>query len=293
MKRLFYSIILLLIISSIPLAAGDPPILFTKQINNVDNLYLITSDGKLQKITDHSRKDSSPMASPDGKYIAFTSERVGWWKIWLMNVENNSFKQLTTSRSAEYAPCWSPNGKQIVFVTSRDGNAELYTMSATGQNLRNITQNPANDNLPSWGADNRIYYSTKIEGFFQIAAINPDGSDRQIITEGKTHKYMPQLSPNQKRLLFYSDAGNNSDVYIMNINGSGIQRLTDHPLLDIRPRWSPDGQKIVFERGNKQDNQHIFIMNADGSAKRQLTTADYNYAPSFVSDCRFLCKPGN
>ncbi len=75
--------------------ATDAPIVFTKQTNNVDDIYLISSVGGLRQVTDNRRKDSSPRISPDGKHMVFTSERVGWWKIWLMDLQQNSCQQLT------------------------------------------------------------------------------------------------------------------------------------------------------------------------------------------------------
>ena len=68
----------------------------------------------------------------------------------------------------------------------------------------------------------------------------------------------------------------------MNIDGTEKKRLTNNPLMDIRPRWSSDDKKIVFERGNKKDDQHIFMMDANGENVKQLTFKNYNCAASFV-----------
>ena len=279
-----------LIVTTAYLNAQDYSILFTKQINNVDNIYMITAEGKIKQITNHPRKDSSPMVSPDGKHIVFTSERVGWWKIWLMDIQKNTHKQLTDANSAEYAPFWSPTGADIVFVSSRDENAELYIMAMDGAKLRNITKNPGTDSMPFWSGDGKIYYSSEIDGIFQIVRINPDGSNKEVLSKGEGNKYMPQLSPDNKKILFYGDKDGNPEIYTMKIDGADLQRLTDDPLMDIRARWSPDGKKIVFENGDKRQNQHIYIMDADGSNKQQLTFKNYNYAPSFVTDCSLLCN---
>lgn len=65
----------------------------------------------------------------------------------------------------------------------------------------------------------------------------------------------------------------NTEIYVMNADGSGIRRLTNHPLLDDWPAWSPDGAKIVFSRGPDQYRPEIHVMNADGSGTTRITTS--------------------
>ena len=272
--------------------AMDAPIVFTRQTKNVDDIYLISPGGGLRQITDDRRKDSSPRISPDGKHMVFTSERVGWWKIWLMDLQRNSFQQLTDSASAEYAPCWSPDGSRIAFVSSRDGNSEIYVMERDGAEVRNVTRRAGDDTMPHWHRDGKIYFSAKVDGIYQAAVIDAEGSNRKVLTTGDVNIFMPQPSPSGDRLLYYSDQGGNLDIYTAAMDGSDSRRLTEHPLLDIRPRWSPDGAAIVFERGDKKRSQHIYWMRADGSDVRQLTDSGYNYAPAFVENCQLLCGDG-
>lgn len=274
-------LLILLIISSHTISAQSYEILFTKQVNNNDNIYSIDQDGKLKQITNHPRKDSSPLTSPDGMQMVFTSERVGWWKIWAMDLESNNFKQLTKSSTAEYSPAWSPDGKEIVFVSGRGGGSEIFKMTADGENIKQISEG-GNSTMPSWASDNRIYYSGQVSGTYQVFSMNPSGGDKKQITNTSGDKLMPQLSPDQKQILYYGNQDDNMEVYVMDLASNQSQRLTNDPLMDIRPRWSPDGSLIVFERGNKRNNQQIYLMNADGSNQRQLTKSGYNYAPSFA-----------
>lgn len=282
MKAFYRTTFILLLSISMNGYAQTYEILFTKQINNSDNLFLIDTQGKIKPITNHPRKDSSPMISPDGNYIVFTSERVGWWKIWLMDIKKNSFTQLTNESAAEYNPSWSPDGKLITFVSGRGGNSDLYVMKKNGKDLKKITKGKRTNTMSSWGNDGFIYYSTKINGVYQIAKILPDGSNNQIITRDKGDKYAPQLSNNQKQILYYGEKDNNLDIYILNLENNTTKRLTSHPLMDIRPKWSSDDKKIVFERGNKKNNQHIYIMDSDGKNIKKITSKNYNYTPSFV-----------
>ncbi|MEO9483778.1 MAG: DUF5050 domain-containing protein [Ekhidna sp.] len=258
-------------------------IIYTRQINNNDDLVIMDAEGNSKVIANHLRKDSSPMISPDGETLVFTSERVGWWKIWTMNLATNEFKQLTHKSSADYSPTWSPNGSRIVFTSSRDGNQEIYSMNKNGDDKINITKSPSADLMPFWAHDGYIYYSTSIDGIYQIARIKPDGSKKEILTGSQDNKLMPQLSTDGSRILYYGDRDGNMEIYILALKSNEVLRLTNHPLMDIRPRWSPDNTEIVFERGNKGNNHHIYLMDAAGNNVKQLTNKYYNYSPSFLS----------
>ncbi|MEO9967904.1 MAG: DUF5050 domain-containing protein [Reichenbachiella sp.] len=275
------TLILFFILLPLNSLAQEFEILYTSQVNNNDNIYLINHLGRIKQITTHPRKDSSPMISPNGKQMVFTSERVGWWKIWILDLENNDYRQLTNSGSAEYSPSWSLDGSRIVFVSGRNGGAEIYTMNPDGQDIKQLTSNKKNT-MPSWGSDNRIYYSSQVSGVYQIWHMNPDGSDQQQLTSDKGDKLMAQLAPDQKSILYYGNRDGNMEIYTMEVSSENVNRLTDDGLMDIRPRWSPDGKRIVFERGNKRSNQQIYIMDADGSNQLQLTKTGYNYSPSFM-----------
>ena len=78
-------------------------------------------------------------------------------------------------------------------------------------------------------------------------------------------------------ILFFSSRTGNHEIYTMNDDGSRIQQLTDNPLLDRVPRWSPDGKKIVFERDLARENGKIFIMDADGHHEHLLTDTPADY----------------
>ena len=78
--------------------------------------------------------------------------------------------------------------------------------------------------------------------------------------------------------------GGNSDIYVMSADGSGQTRLTDNPVLDGSPSWSPDGGRIAFE-SLRDGNSEIYVMNADGSGKTRLTDdPEFDGAPSWSPD---------
>ena len=108
--------------------------------------------------------------------------------------------------------------------------------------------------------------------------MNADGSGQRRLTLKGAHNFNPAWSPDGRRIAFeraprqrysYKPGSAGYEVYVMNADGSGEQRLTRG---GSHPRWSPDGRKIAYlsKRGGNRD---IWIINADGSRQRNLTRA--------------------
>lgn len=74
-------------------------------------------------------------------------------------------------------------------------------------------------------------------------------------------------------LAFTSSRDGNPEIYVMNADGGGVARLTDHPAKDFHPAWSPDGRRVAFASDRDGDFE-IYVMRADGSDLRQLTSTD-------------------
>ena len=86
------------------------------------------------------------------------------------------------------------------------------------------------------------------------------------------------------RIAFESTRNGNSDIYVINADGSDLRQLTSHPEWDHAPAWSPDGQRIAFH-SLRDGNWEIYVMNADGSGVTRLTNQlERDWLPSWSPD---------
>jgi TolB protein len=104
------------------------------------------------RVTFSPGRDSYPAFTPDGKQIAFMTDRDGDREIYRCDLDGSHVVDLTNNHSAiDQVPYYSPDGEHISFISYRDGNAEIYVMNADGTNQTRITNNPAQDVYPGWG----------------------------------------------------------------------------------------------------------------------------------------------
>ncbi len=249
-------------------------IAFSSNRDGNSEIYVMDTDGGNQrKLTNNRHGDWSPSWSPDGKRIAFVSNRDGHVidgiptsDIYVMDADGGNQQNLTNNPpGSDWFPSWSPDGKRIAFVSDRDGpfNPEIYVMDADGGNQQRLTNNPpGSDWFPSWSPDGkRIVFSARREGHFEnkfsitneIYVMDADGGNQQRLTENRKNDWSPSWAPDGERIAFYSNRDGNWEIYVMDTDGGNQQNLTNHPEADEDPAWlnspfsvSPSGKKFTM-----------------------------------------------
>ena len=183
---------------------------------------------------------------------------------------------------------------QIAFASARDGNSEIYVMDADGKNQTRITNHPAADFQPSWSPDGKkiAFTSRRNGGNIQIFVMDSDGKNPIRLTN-EAWDQNPDWSPDGQKIAFtgYKHAGGggdiwNTDIYVMDPDGTNRKRLSRIPGNSFNPSWSPDSQRIAFVN-SRPGATEIYVMNADGSRQKSLTHdggRDYKREPSWSPD---------
>lgn len=185
-----------------------------------------------------------------------------------------------------------PAKPTLAFVSRRSGSDQVFTVAADGSELTQITFGKRTV-APTWlGPTGGLAYVRTTSGVPQgeLIARSPDGRERVIVSGNAAR---PSSSPDGKTLVYEStENGPASQLFVVNVDGTGKRQLTNSTCSNAQPAWSPDGTKIAFSssRGNcaKYD---LYVMDADGSAQTRLTsgaTAFSSGAPSWSPDSRTL-----
>jgi TolB protein len=190
---------------------------------------------------------------------------------------------------------WSPDGKYLVFTGMHDIDrqantlkADVYVIRADGSDFKKITGDEKNEFYTSW-AKGRIAFSAEVPGTKQsdIFTANSEGSDVRQVTKGPGRNSTPAFSHDGKKIAFVSTRdGGKYQIYVINADGSNVQRLTkDSTIGYFNPQWSPNGKRLVYyaEKGDQKDQ--VWTMNADGSNQTLLTAnIGHNIFPGWSHD---------
>lgn len=254
--------------------------------------------------------DGYPHPSPDGRRVAFQSNRTGRWEIYVMNADGSGVAQLTDAPGDNVTPKWSPDGTRIVFAASPGGNSDVFVMNADGTGRRRLTDHPGDDSHPHWSADGaRIVFNSAratpdpaaewSRQWHEVFTMRPDGGDPRQHTRCRTVCTYPSLSPDGSRILFRKvvdapgfqwnlDAGpRNSEVFVAAPDGSDEVNLSRSAAFDGWPAWSPDGRRIAFtsNRMGPANVGQVFVVGADGTGLRQVTQGPWSHTqPAWSPD---------
>jgi Tol biopolymer transport system component len=257
---------------------GEGKIAFVSNRDGNDEIYVMSVDGSsLKRLTNDPTNDQHPAWSSDGQRIAFS--RNG---IYVMNADGSSQTRLT--EFGEF-PSWSPDGTRIAFSYV----GKLYVVNADGSGLTHLANN---SNSPTWLPDGRhiayflgTIYIVKIDDNGMIRLLNGTGPNCGLLDTNfqpiRCQASIPNArwadwSPDGQQIVFefFERDDRNYDIYKMNSDGN-LTRLTNHPSRDTHPTWSPDGQRIAF-MSERDGNEEIYVMNADGSNQIRLTNDPAN-----------------
>ena len=233
-----------------------------------------------------TRKDRRGGGSPDGRMIAFNSDRTGEMNIWLYSIDDGSVYQLTKGPGGDFQPNWSPDGKQLAFFSARSGNADIWLVEVETGDLKQISKNSSLDINPFFSSDGMfIAYQSDRGGRMELWVMNADGTDQRQLTNTGVGGHFMRWSVDKNSIIFispYDDISGTVQVsltggdpeYFSDIRGgahisfspnhSMIMDVIGHKSLWISPVESGDPEK-VFEFEDSENRIDYPVWSPDGN----------------------------
>lgn len=235
--------------------------------------------------------DIGPTWSPDGTRLAFARGSHGAEDIWVMYQDGSGQKRLTTNPAEDRAGSWTPDGEHIAYHSFREtledpGSREIVIMDDDGTNQTQLTDNLVFDTFAHVSPDGeKIAFTSNRAGSFNVHTMDIDGSNVSRVTTLGVEDAHGSWSPDGSQIVFHSRRGLHApalEIYRKNADGSGsATRLTndgatsDGNNFDAFPVWSPDGSRILWNRGHSPNGTFTldaFTMDAtDGGSKTNVT----------------------
>jgi serine/threonine protein kinase len=240
---------------------------------NIWHLDLSKSNSVLKsptKLITSTQTQIEPQYSPDGKYIAFTSNRSGNTEIWRCNSDGTNPVQLTSFEGpSPGTPRWSPDGQSISFDCAATGNENIYVINASGGKPHQITFNKSYDAISSWSRDGKwIYFTSTRSGDYKIWKIPSDGGKAVQVT--KSSGIDPFESYDGKYVYFLKN-WINSEIFSVPVYGGEEQAVNHNILNNINfGGWALTDKGIYFAKIDSNVLGHISYYDFDTKKAKPL-----------------------
>lgn len=246
-----------------------------------------------------------PCWSPDGKEVAFTSNRDGTYNLYVMKADGSDVRQLTHEKAptVAYMPSWSGDGKKIV-LGLHGKEPWMASISPDGKNLSILGKG----HDPCISPDGKTIAFTETDGKgWCVFLCDADGSNRRQITYGTNEMgaVYPNWSPDGKRIVYANQVGNALEQFVCDADGRNVRQLTHLSKISCPAAWSPDGKWISFRvtdnafwrneelmkktyEEKRGDKRPVWVVRADGSNPHVVEVLRYQCA---IDGSRAAWKP--
>jgi len=237
-----------------------------------------------------------PQWSPHGQRIAYWQYKGGQRDLATVPARGGAAREVTNDTAMDWSPAWSPDGRYLYFSSNRGGSMNLWRVPIEEPSGRLLgafepvtTPSLYSGNLSFSRDGTLLAYADRVSGH-TLRSVGFDATTGRSVgqpspTPGPAAAYDPSPSQDGNWLAFVSGR-NQNDIFVVRTDGTDLRQLTDDSYQDLGPRWSPDGERVLFF-SNRSGRYQVWSINADGSGHRQVTeAADEMWYPVWSPDGR-------
>lgn len=257
--------------------------------------YFLQGDTRIVFASTHHHGDAPPVVKMTGRGYQWAIHQE--YDLFVAKPDGSELKQLTTNAGYDAEATVCPVTGAIVFTSTRDGDLELYTMEADGSNVVRITKRPGYDGGAFFSHDGKklvlrsafpkdekqaaedaqlLGQQLVRPSNMEITVCNRDGSGFKQVTKNGAANFAPYWLPGDKKIIFSSNhrgieamtktgdhkQARNFDLFVVDEDGQHLEQITDSPMFDGFPMFSPDGRHLVFASnryGAKEGDTNLFV----------------------------------
>ena len=235
-------------------------------------------------VTNFAGVQAQPALSPDGRSIAYVSNRDGHYNVYVGLVHGGEPVQITHDAAMKSRPSWSPDGGMLAYARLNDsGEWDIWEVAALGGLPRKVVLNAAD---PAWTPDGHsIVYQNLNDEQIWIAGV--EGENAHVLVHGVPFRWEtePRVSPDGRMvaLALRSTGGPYGELGIADVSTGTVRLLTKDNALALSPAWSPDSRNVYFS-SSRGGTLNVWKIGADGRGLRQITAGEGDDAEIDVSN---------
>jgi Tol biopolymer transport system component/DNA-binding winged helix-turn-helix (wHTH) protein len=285
------------------IASADPSfsydgrrIAFTSWRDGNPEIYVMNADGSsVRRVTNHPAFDNYPVFSPDGTKLAFQSNRMDEHvEIYLQALDVDLPPVRLTHSSGVtglFPKCWSPDGTRLLVYSNRNGRYQIGVMDADAVPAALVAGEARTDlGFPRLSRDGRLllHEARLTDRRLQIRVLHRSTGASTTILEtapGYSHQFHldPAWSPDPARVVFADLSDGNTEIFSITLDGTGRRNLTNNPLRDVGPAFSPETNAMFFTR-DAFGEAKLYRLDVDGRQERVTDQKGHEISPAVSPD---------
>jgi Tol biopolymer transport system component/DNA-binding SARP family transcriptional activator len=216
--------------------------------------------------------------SPNGRWLAFDSDRGGAQAIYRMLLSGGEAEPLSADTGDDFMPSWSPDGREIAYYGFRQGRRRLFVMPVNGEPPSRVVADSDNQRFPDWAPDGKhlVFHSDRT-GRFELYIVdrNADGhwgAPHQLTRDGGQDA---RWSPDGRAIVYVRNTG----LWVISPDGGEPRPLVDTSDPTVWPapllaQWAPDGRTVYYKALDAEGHASIWSMSPAGGLPRPLVHFD-------------------
>ncbi len=225
---------------------------------------------RFSAVTNFTGIDAEPSFSPDGRSIAFLSNRGGSFDIWVGLVAGGSPVRITNDPNFKARPHWSPDGSKISYIRlNESGLWDVWTVPSLGGTPLKLLNNASDS---AWSADAAsLAYADSSTGSIWICDASGGNAHKVTQPEGKAWHTQPAFSRDGRRIAFIRrGSGPYGELATAELSSGRVKFLTDDRALALSPAWSVDSQFVYFA-STRGGSMNLWKIPSEGGSPAQVT----------------------